>query len=574
MIPDCTENRSFSIYLLQNVGLSCLATAGIGVATHFVHLIAFTRRGSYTTISGVDKEGRETIDVPNVITHYKDINHFPFLCIYEYTKRKQINIKRYKIGIQMTYKVKNKSAWLLLFILATAMIIINYILDESIDFAEKYKSNFTVSTGTTISKPNNEPLPIRKTIVNAEKNKSNFTLTRNYSIGTSTISKPNNEPLPIRKSIDFAEKYKSNFTVSRSYFTGTTTISKPNNEPLPIRKRKVIAENNESNFTVARNYSLVTTTVSKQNIEPLPIRKEYCPNSKWFLSTQPENEITVVTAYFNIGSFIKGSAIKFTPDRYLKWMTSFRYLNNPLVVYVDEQKTADIFKNLRKHLMNITKIVVLDRKYMWSFGLKNRIEQIYSPESYPKFHPNTVVPEYSCAQHAKYECLHNAISKDYFSTPYFSWLDIGYFRDIVGCKKDFKLVLPDNFNKTKISYTQVREFNQNITLSSIFLKNSLWVGGGMTLASKEVTKKFIRIFKNSVEILLEQSLMNTDQQVIYAIYSKVGRALFKPTVEIQLHRSGDWFYLGFLCHRSYNKSVILSKSSAIPTYTTSTFKPS
>ncbi|XP_055956970.1 uncharacterized protein LOC126821568 isoform X3 [Patella vulgata] len=537
MIPDCTENRSFSIYLLQNVGLSCLATAGIGVATHFVHLIAFTRRGSYTTISGVDKEGRETIDVPNVITHYKDINHFPFLCIYEYTKRKQINIKRYKIGIQMTYKVKNKSAWLLLFILATAMIIINYILDESIDFAEKYKSNFTVSTGTTISKPNNEPLPIRKTIVNAEKNKSNFTLTRNYSIGTSTISKPNNEP-------------------------------------LPIRKRKVIAENNESNFTVARNYSLVTTTVSKQNIEPLPIRKEYCPNSKWFLSTQPENEITVVTAYFNIGSFIKGSAIKFTPDRYLKWMTSFRYLNNPLVVYVDEQKTADIFKNLRKHLMNITKIVVLDRKYMWSFGLKNRIEQIYSPESYPKFHPNTVVPEYSCAQHAKYECLHNAISKDYFSTPYFSWLDIGYFRDIVGCKKDFKLVLPDNFNKTKISYTQVREFNQNITLSSIFLKNSLWVGGGMTLASKEVTKKFIRIFKNSVEILLEQSLMNTDQQVIYAIYSKVGRALFKPTVEIQLHRSGDWFYLGFLCHRSYNKSVILSKSSAIPTYTTSTFKPS
>ncbi|XP_055956973.1 uncharacterized protein LOC126821568 isoform X6 [Patella vulgata] len=468
MIPDCTENRSFSIYLLQNVGLSCLATAGIGVATHFVHLIAFTRRGSYTTISGVDKEGRETIDVPNVITHYKDINHFPFLCIYEYTKRKQINIKRYKIGIQMTYKVKNKSAWLLLFILATAMIIINYILDE----------------------------------------------------------------------------------------------------------RKVIAENNESNFTVARNYSLVTTTVSKQNIEPLPIRKEYCPNSKWFLSTQPENEITVVTAYFNIGSFIKGSAIKFTPDRYLKWMTSFRYLNNPLVVYVDEQKTADIFKNLRKHLMNITKIVVLDRKYMWSFGLKNRIEQIYSPESYPKFHPNTVVPEYSCAQHAKYECLHNAISKDYFSTPYFSWLDIGYFRDIVGCKKDFKLVLPDNFNKTKISYTQVREFNQNITLSSIFLKNSLWVGGGMTLASKEVTKKFIRIFKNSVEILLEQSLMNTDQQVIYAIYSKVGRALFKPTVEIQLHRSGDWFYLGFLCHRSYNKSVILSKSSAIPTYTTSTFKPS
>ncbi|KAK6182368.1 hypothetical protein SNE40_010075 [Patella caerulea] len=377
------------------------------------------------------------------------------------------------------------------------------------------------------------------------------------------ISKQNTEPLPIRKS-------------TQPLYTAVVSPSLIHNL-IPPTKSIVIVEKNKSNFTATRNYSIGTTTKPKpikQPKQPLPIRKEYCPNSNWFLSTEPENETTIVTAYFNIGSFIKGSTIKFTPDRYLKWMTSFQYLNNPLVVYVDEQKMADVFKNLRKHLMNITRIFVLDRKYMWSFGLKNRIKQIYSSESYPKFHPNTVVPEYSCAQHAKYECLQKAISKDYFSTPYFSWLDIGYFRDIVGCKKDFKIVLPDAFNKNKISFTQVREFNPNITLSSIFLKNSLWVGGGMTIASKEVAKKFIRTYKNFVEILLEQSLMNTDQQVIYAIYSEAGRALLKPTVEIQLHRSNDWFYLGFLCHRSYNKSVILPKSSAVLSYTTSTFQPS
>ncbi|XP_050404519.2 uncharacterized protein LOC126820538 isoform X2 [Patella vulgata] len=282
--------------------------------------------------------------------------------------------------------------------------------------------------------------------------------------------------------------------------------------------------------------------------------RRYCPNNKWFANPQLENNITVVTAYFNIGEFQKGLSGKYTPDLYVKWMTTFQYLINPLVVYVDEQKMADIFKDLRKGLKSVTKIIVLDRKYMWSFGLKHRIGQIFSSKSYPRFYPNTVVPEYACANHAKYECLEKAIQEDYFSTAYFSWLDIGYFRDIVSCTKDFTLVLPDCFDQEKISFTQIYEFTPQINMSDIFLKNRVWVGGGMNLAKKEVSKEFVRLYRNSVDTLMQKSLMSTDQQVIYSIYSNKGRAIFNPTVEVQPYRSNDWFYLGFLCHRSYNKS--------------------
>ncbi|KAK6182308.1 hypothetical protein SNE40_010021 [Patella caerulea] len=292
---------------------------------------------------------------------------------------------------------------------------------------------------------------------------------------------------------------------------------------------------------------------------PDPLRKEFCPNPKTITRSTPENEITVVTAYFNIGSFRKGHDTKFDTKLYKSWMKTFQYLHNPLIVYVDDQEVAEIFEKLRKDLKSMTKIIMLDRTKLWSFGLNRRITNIFSNASYPKFHPNTVVPEYSCAQHAKYECVQRAIQVDYFSSHHvhYSWLDIGYFREIVSCAYNFKLVLPDNFNKNRISFTQVNNAVPAISISDIFLKNQVWVGGGMILASKDVFENFIHHYMEAVEIFLEKSLMNSDQQVIYAIYSEVGRQFFNPNVELQLYGSyNGWFYLGFLCHRSFNTPTL------------------
>lgn len=47
---------------------------------------------------------------------------------------------------------------------------------------------------------------------------------------------------------------------------------------------------------------------------------------------------------------------------------------------------------------------------MWSFGLRDAIQQIYSRSGYPKYTPNTVLPEYSCAMHAKYDIMRRSIA--------------------------------------------------------------------------------------------------------------------------------------------------------------------
>jgi hypothetical protein len=35
--------------------------------------------------------------------------------------------------------------------------------------------------------------------------------------------------------------------------------------------------------------------------------------------------------------------------------------------------------------------------------------------------------------------------------------------------------------------------------------------------------------------------------VLYATYTRGGRTVVKPDVELQVKNSGDWFYIGFQC---------------------------
>ena len=46
-------------------------------------------------------------------------------------------------------------------------------------------------------------------------------------------------------------------------------------------------------------------------------------------------EITVVTAYWNLGSFKKGDLTFYTKYSYFIWASTFKYLSNPVIVYTD-----------------------------------------------------------------------------------------------------------------------------------------------------------------------------------------------------------------------------------------------
>lgn len=290
--------------------------------------------------------------------------------------------------------------------------------------------------------------------------------------------------------------------------------------------------------------------VKKKSVVEIPQKNE----SKVGNNVKNTRNVTIVTAYWNLGTFQKGvGGLKFSTNTYFKWASTFKYLVNPLVVYTDCKEFKELMETLRSDRLNNTMIYLLNRTELWPFQLVTQMKSVLDQPGYPKHYPNTLIPEYPAAQHSKYAVVAETIRKGVFANPYFAWVDIGYFRDVVERKVDFTLDIPPGFDPGKISVNRVEGLSMNIDPFTIFRKNIVWVGGGIFLGKGEALLQFEQLYHRAVKYFLDQQLVNSDQQVLYSMYSKKGREALKPNIELQLYipkGSGNpWFYLGYLCRK-------------------------
>jgi len=200
------------------------------------------------------------------------------------------------------------------------------------------------------------------------------------------------------------------------------------------------------------------------------------------------DSLTVVTGYFNLGSFQKGIGKTFTNALYRQWMTAFASINNPVIVFMDTDSDLEFFAKVRSSLpSNLTKLIKVKRNETWAFSLEDRISKIFKQPGYPQHHPNTVSPAYSMSMHAKYELMAIAIQENPFETKYFCWLDIGLFRSLTSPRSInnpanpftplFRLELPFNFSTDSVAYTQVSPRNSVLNLTRIIYNNEAWLCG-------------------------------------------------------------------------------------------------
>lgn len=274
-------------------------------------------------------------------------------------------------------------------------------------------------------------------------------------------------------------------------------------------------------------------------------------------AVQGNENVTVVTAYFDIGAFPKGSYVtKFSNNTYTTWAGRYHFIMNPVILYTDSQKFADYFNTIRKGLRDRTRVILIDRNTSWAFQRRDKIAAIFQNPKYPKHLPNTVVPEYACAQFAKYDVISRAAQEHTFETKYYMWLDIGYFRERSGSKYFF-LEKPKDFEDTKIAMNLVY-FNRQMSTSPerIFKQNIVWVGGGVIFGEKSVVIRYEQQFKNAVDYFISVGLMNTDQQVTFSMFSDEGKRILKPEIELQVYKPPsqyNWFYLGFSMIREVSR---------------------
>ena len=166
-----------------------------------------------------------------------------------------------------------------------------------------------------------------------------------------------------------------------------------------------------------------------------------------------------------------------------------------------------------------------------------------------------MLPEYSCSQHAKMDVLNKTVAWNYFHTKYYAWVDIGYFRHITHRRKHFWITVPRGMDDKKVAVSEIQSPDFRLRPEEIFKTNTVWVGGGMLLATGEVLLTFVAEYHRALMYFLKRGLANTDQQVMYSMFTQEVRSLLNVTTDLQTFAwtlnsfRQCWFYLGYACYR-------------------------
>jgi len=289
------------------------------------------------------------------------------------------------------------------------------------------------------------------------------------------------------------------------------------------------------------------------------------------------DELTVVTAFFDIGPFQKGpGGPTLSSAAYRRWMSVFARLDNPLVAYFDQPSDVELMRIYRqRHPVNRTRIVLVDRQKTVSFGrYQPRIDAVFQQPGYPRRQPNTANADYSAAMHAKYELMGRTITDNPFATRFYCWLDLGLFRRLLppnaegdnlisqlltndGEETSIRLRLPVGFQDNRIAYSEVavpRSDPKAPSIEDIVRHDYVWVCGCFFVGRADKMATWAVEYMRAVDRMLNLGWISTDQQVLYWLFHGGGRRHTRLSTKIQTYsdprgessRYNKWFYLAYL----------------------------
>ncbi|XP_013393577.1 uncharacterized protein LOC106161228 [Lingula anatina] len=270
------------------------------------------------------------------------------------------------------------------------------------------------------------------------------------------------------------------------------------------------------------------------------------------LPVEHVKNVTVVTAFFSLGNFIKGTLLR-REDFYQQNAGKIAMVRNPLIFYTNSPEIAQQITFFRRSYQPSlqTDVIIMNINDSWAFGLRPRIQAIFNQDGYPKYHPQTINANYSVAMHAKYEVMADAIKSGRVRTTHVCWMDFGIWRNEEG--EGFEVGIPNDVIDGQVAYTEI-EANSNPTPRNIVYLDMVWVVGAFFIGRVEAVQTFCTDYRRGVHWMIKHFLMSTDQQVIYTLYSKHFK--LNPRVHIQTYRAppefshSPWYYLAYRCRRA------------------------
>ena len=173
--------------------------------------------------------------------------------------------------------------------------------------------------------------------------------------------------------------------------------------------------------------------------------------------------------------------------------------------------------------------------------------------------------------HAKYEFVKLVIDARLFPSRYIAWADVGYFRSLhwpdrpipspepgisaaaaniakfLQRPTPFLLSPPDSLDDSRVGYTQVfYDRWDDLTPEKIVYEGLDWLAGGFFIGTRDTLAKWIAQYRFYVEWLMQRGLVTPDQQILYSMYTKVGRSAFPLHQQLQRRSPGPQRLRGFI----------------------------
>ena len=232
-----------------------------------------------------------------------------------------------------------------------------------------------------------------------------------------------------------------------------------------------------------------------------------------------QDEVTIISAYYKVKS-------KHKPRDYFDWIRNFMLLNKSIVFFASN-KIIPRLKSFRpKDFENKTIFIATEMEDFFSYqNFHDEFEKSFSID-FEKIHhsfPLYLVWAEKCT------FLKKVITKNYFNSNCFYWIDAGYLREknIISkyfnnwpstkkCYEDPRLLMGQVKNFSDIEKQKILNFDYQ---AHIRLRKNINVVGGIFGGQPEKILKFINLYYETIKLFIKKGIFIGKDQNIFTYVS-------------------------------------------------------
>lgn len=237
------------------------------------------------------------------------------------------------------------------------------------------------------------------------------------------------------------------------------------------------------------------------------------------------NEVTLVTAYFNIGRG-EWKELGRGNDKYLTYFKHWARIRNRLIVYTFPEMVEKV-KDVRRSFGLEDKTVVIPVNDITAIQpqMYERIKEVMKNKESWRFHKRLFNPEswnyrYNYIMAIKAFFLKDAVERG-LAHGMMAWIDFGYDHggDNFPYKEDFDFLWQYNF-EPKIHVFLENSLDDDIPVFRIVQNMQVYVRGSLIVAPDELWKTLWDIIQDAVFTLADCGLADDDQLLMVMAYRK------------------------------------------------------